>query len=104
MLESMYLLLIGISFAILVSGFWVKKFVAKSILFLIAAVLFGALAIASGKVEMIICTSVSCNSNPIIYTENMWIFASFCTISVILFIAKAFDSWNMKKQGQTEDD
>ena len=90
MLESVYLTLLGISFVCLISAFFNKALLAKVALMGSATVIFGALAAASGEIEIISCTSTSCTSIVYSYFENMWFFLSFVILSTFSALSFAF--------------
>ena len=102
MLESIYLLLTGIGFLFIILSLFGDKYTQKSILAGIGMILFGVLALASFKIEVLECISTACTLQPIQYSEMSWLFWGMVLISAVLllvFILLQALNYNTKSKG-----
>ena len=101
MLESVYITLIILAFLMLAISFFIRteegKFGQQVILLAISAILFGALAASSFKVEVFTCTSTTCTKVSSVFEDNAYIFGFFALISGILTLVKSFDAFYFTK-------
>jgi len=115
----------------LITSFFVpKERIAQQIVLLgFAMALFGGLAMASAKVEIMSCgvkilntnstpinytnsygneinntvitysTNSDCTKTPFFFDENIWIFGMFALVAGVLFLIKSFDTFFFAKGG-----
>lgn len=101
MIESVYITLIIIAFALIPLAFYVRsednKFMQQVVLLGLSAVLFGAVAAGSFNVEIFTCTVSSCVKDSFIFEDNAFMFGFLSLLMGILTLIKSFDAFNFAR-------
>jgi|WetSurSiteA1Bulk_404760.scaffolds.fasta_scaffold289124_1 hypothetical protein len=84
MIESVYITLIVISFAMFVVSIFGEKYLSKFICCFISSLIFTFLAYSSTTVQIMNCTSSSCSQFPFFYNDLVWFFYGMAAVSGLL--------------------
>ncbi len=97
MIESVYITLIILAFALIPLAFYIRseeqKFMQQVVLLALSTILFGALAAASFNVEIFTCTTNNCIKESFVFEDNAFIFGFLALFTGILTLIKSFDAF-----------
>lgn len=97
MIESVYITLIILAFALIPLAFYIRseeqKFMQQVVLLALSTILFGALAAASFNVEIFTCTTSACVKTSFVFEDNAIIFGFLGLFTGVLTLIKSFDAF-----------